>query len=235
MINPKTFLSRLHQNLNLLREREAKYGSNAPLDLLNQIADHEAAIALTKQAIRRDISETKWLTELQSLLIAGNHWQEISLAVMLVLAQYTPDKGRVMEQAIGPPASEQAGEITSFVLAQVAEVDPRTAQKYPQNPAGYDAPLNDTLDELLAANQTLVDELKTKLEKYQQLVQQASPDRPDKQASLTGTGSIAQGKGATATTATEGGLAIGSAGGDVNVGVRQRLRHSNENENQSSC
>lgn len=40
-------LLKLSQNLNILREREAKYAGNAPLDLLNQIEDYQKAIALT--------------------------------------------------------------------------------------------------------------------------------------------------------------------------------------------
>lgn len=41
------FLLRSTENLNILRQREAKYGGAAPLALLNQMADHEQAIALT--------------------------------------------------------------------------------------------------------------------------------------------------------------------------------------------
>ena len=84
MTDPKTFLSKLHQNLNLLREREAKHAGNAPLDLLNHINDHQQAIALTEQVIANEIGEAEWLTELQSLLIAGNHWQEISRKSLMV-------------------------------------------------------------------------------------------------------------------------------------------------------
>lgn len=36
MADYESFLSKLHENLNILREREAKYGGNAPLELLNQ-------------------------------------------------------------------------------------------------------------------------------------------------------------------------------------------------------
>jgi hypothetical protein len=37
----KAFLAKLNQNLNILREREAKHDSEPPLALLNQIEDHE--------------------------------------------------------------------------------------------------------------------------------------------------------------------------------------------------
>jgi hypothetical protein len=42
----KAVLTKLQQNLNILREREAKYGGNAPLELLNQIDYHKSAIVL---------------------------------------------------------------------------------------------------------------------------------------------------------------------------------------------
>ena len=46
----KEFLHDLKKNYNTLKEREAKYATAAPLDLLNQIDDYEQALALTEQA-----------------------------------------------------------------------------------------------------------------------------------------------------------------------------------------
>lgn len=68
-MTPKDFLNKLKKNLNILREREAKYGSNAPLDLLNQISDHEKAIELTEQRDRDELSKTEWQNALEPLLI----------------------------------------------------------------------------------------------------------------------------------------------------------------------
>jgi tetratricopeptide (TPR) repeat protein len=68
MSDYKTILLELNNNLNILRQREAKYGSNAPLDLLNQIADHQKAIALTEQAIAGEITEKEWEQETATLL-----------------------------------------------------------------------------------------------------------------------------------------------------------------------
>lgn len=66
----KAFLTKLHQNLNILQEREAKYGGNVPLELINQINDHQVAINLTERAIRGTLSEADWRESLQPLLIA---------------------------------------------------------------------------------------------------------------------------------------------------------------------
>lgn len=69
MADPKAVLIKLTQNLNTLREREAKYGGNAPLELLNQIEDHEKAIALTEQVIDGELSQAEWREALRSLTI----------------------------------------------------------------------------------------------------------------------------------------------------------------------
>ncbi|HEY86324.1 MAG TPA: ATP-binding protein [Chloroflexi bacterium] len=88
MTDPKAFLTKLRNNLNILQEREAKYGGNAPLELLNQIGDHKIAITLTKQAITREIAEDEWQEALKSLnidhtLIEGGFFQRIFRAISL--------------------------------------------------------------------------------------------------------------------------------------------------------
>lgn len=69
MTDLKTHLTKLRDNLNILREREAKYGGNAPLELLNQIDDHKQAIDLTRQAITGELSEADWRKALRPLLV----------------------------------------------------------------------------------------------------------------------------------------------------------------------
>lgn len=53
----RDILVRLQHNLNTLQEREAKHGSQPPLELLNQIEDHRQAVALTEQTLAGEISE----------------------------------------------------------------------------------------------------------------------------------------------------------------------------------
>ncbi len=55
MTDLKVVLTKLQHNLNTLREREATYGGSAPLELLNQITDHQEAIALTEQTLRSEL------------------------------------------------------------------------------------------------------------------------------------------------------------------------------------
>ena len=65
-------LLRLNENLNTLKERKDKYGGNAPLDLLNQITDHQKAIALTEQARAGELTGAEWRQALKPLLVAIN-------------------------------------------------------------------------------------------------------------------------------------------------------------------
>jgi formylglycine-generating enzyme required for sulfatase activity len=67
MMTLKQFLLKTHENLLILQEREAKYGGNAPVDLLNEIKDHDQAIKLIEQALSTELTETG-LQELKSAL-----------------------------------------------------------------------------------------------------------------------------------------------------------------------
>ena len=59
MTDLQSFLNQLKRNLQTLKERQAQYGLNAPLKLINQIEGHEQAITLTEQAIAEDMIETE--------------------------------------------------------------------------------------------------------------------------------------------------------------------------------
>jgi hypothetical protein len=231
----KALLLKLNENLNILREREARYGADAPLPLLNQIADHQAAIALTEQLSRREISETEWQDGLKPLLIAieirsdeasrvllgdiieamelreqiraaaiaGNEAQLVE-RVMTLVERYVPDRGRQL-----PPAQQSvAKNVAELVLGQVGRVEPRTAGKYPENPAGYDAPLRDALADLMAEDSGLSAGLAVLLRQFESATK--SGGTAGYEATVTGSGAIAQGPGAVA--AGQGGLAVG---GDV--------------------
>jgi WD40 repeat protein len=52
----QSFLRELHENCNLLKEREAKYANAAPVYLLNQLRDYEIAIERTTQALEEGLS-----------------------------------------------------------------------------------------------------------------------------------------------------------------------------------
>ena len=56
MANLQDTLLQLYKNLNMLQEREAKYGIDVPVVLRNQIDDHKAAIKLTEQLKAEQLS-----------------------------------------------------------------------------------------------------------------------------------------------------------------------------------
>ncbi len=58
--NPQAVLIKLHENLNILQERQAKYAGDEPLALINQLSDHQAAIILTEQLIAGELTEAEW-------------------------------------------------------------------------------------------------------------------------------------------------------------------------------
>ena len=86
MTDPKATLLKLNQNLNILQEREAKYASNAPLDLLNQIDDHRQAIDLTRQAITGELDEAEWQESLKPLLLACHNGQVVNIEAETYIA-----------------------------------------------------------------------------------------------------------------------------------------------------
>jgi hypothetical protein len=65
----KTRIATLTKNLSILLEREAKYGGNAPVDLLNQIDDHEQAIACIEQTLAGQLTPAQLAEALAPLNI----------------------------------------------------------------------------------------------------------------------------------------------------------------------
>lgn len=61
------FRWRIYEDLRVLQEREAKYGGNTPIELINQINDHTRAIDLIEQADPSDSTEIT-IQELKRML-----------------------------------------------------------------------------------------------------------------------------------------------------------------------
>ncbi|HXV99237.1 MAG TPA: hypothetical protein VEC93_12520, partial [Anaerolineae bacterium] len=69
----KRYLKILYKDLNIFQEREAKYGGNAPVDLLNQIEDHQTAIALVESRLAGDISDEQLFEQLAPLNVSHDY------------------------------------------------------------------------------------------------------------------------------------------------------------------
>ncbi|MCP4543649.1 MAG: hypothetical protein GY832_41580 [Chloroflexi bacterium] len=142
--------------------------------------------------------------------------------IIVILGKYALDKGVELGTKVGPKALDTAKEMFQIVMERVKGVDPRTAEKYPENPQGYQAPVKDILADIVQANAEFAAQLKTLLAQYDKEAQaNAVETGTTYEALLDGSGAIAQGKGAVA--AGEGGIAIGgNVGGDVIAGGHKK-------------
>lgn len=124
MPNFKLILTKLHKNLNVLLEREAKYAGNAPLDVLNQISDHRRAIDLTKRVIKEDIAESQWQEEILKLFLPAD--------LLDIVARFSPDL-RLHEQAYRQRIKERYGENVFFYIPLTGETIESTQNEVPQS------------------------------------------------------------------------------------------------------
>ncbi len=75
MVTLRQLFIHTHENSLTLQQREAKFGGDAPLRLLNQIRDHEAALHLLKPALNTELTAMQLNAikeQLRPLLIADN-------------------------------------------------------------------------------------------------------------------------------------------------------------------
>jgi hypothetical protein len=145
--------------------------------------------------------------------------------IMIILGKYALDKGIELGKAVGPDALKTAKEIYGMTLDHLRK-DPKTevvVEEYEQDPAAAEKLLEKKLASTLETNPDFAAQLKELLAQYEQQAQShAVAAGVSYQATISGTGAAAQGEGASAATATNGGIAIGSAGGDVNIGDVKR-------------
>jgi hypothetical protein len=95
----KNTLLKLNTNLHTLQRREAKYSGDVPVALLNQISDHQQAIALTEQTIACDLTEAEWREALRPLnidhtLVEGGFFHKILQALSLASDQQREFRNR---------------------------------------------------------------------------------------------------------------------------------------------
>lgn len=82
----KKQLLTLNHNLNILLERESKYGGNPALELVNQIADHRQAIELIEQALGGRLTDDELEASLQPLLLAFHQGQVLNITAETFVA-----------------------------------------------------------------------------------------------------------------------------------------------------
>lgn len=123
----------------------------------------------------------------------------LTVSVVTILGKYAVDKGVELGKAVGPKALEIVQSMFGMVLAKIKRADPRTADKFPENPEGYKAPMQDALQETLDADPDFAEALRMHLETYKEAAKAYAAASPTSySANLEGDGAVAQGQGATA-------------------------------------
>jgi hypothetical protein len=142
-----------------------------------------------------------------------------------IVGQFMQDQGAALALQNGPQASDTARQIAELVMQGVAQVDPRTAQRFPQNPEGYMAPLADSLGEAMQADPGLAARLEALLERYEELARAHAAGDVITVDARTRDGAIAIGEGATALGAGATQIQIG---GDVPGGAVSGGEHPSQ-------
>lgn len=202
-MEPKQFLIKLHENLDILQEREARYAGNAPLDLLNQIADHRQAIALTEQVIAGDLTEAEWQAALQPLLLP--FYQGLSQSVLAALLATSAETAP-------PDIVDQLRDATLTHLEQTSRGQV-LADGFRSQPAVYDKPVQHELAITLQNDADFAAHLHRLLAAVEAGQKQGSHS-----ATLSGSGAIAQGSGDAIAATGPGAFAAKEVKGDVTLG-----------------
>ena len=147
----------------------------------------------------------------------------LTASISIILGKYALDKGADLVKEVGPTALENAKEIVVAALDRLRRIpaDKVIADEYEKDPETYQKPLEKKLEAVMQADPAFAAKLKSLFEAYEAAAQEyAAAEGRTYQATITGAGSLAQGEGATAATATGGSIAVGSVGGNVTVGQK---------------
>jgi iron(II)-dependent oxidoreductase len=105
MITLRELLQQTHENLNILREREARHGGSAPVDLLNEIDDHLKAIEFIKQVLSTEVTETalqELKVALRPLLLNPRYVQQLDLDQVKLETPHLPFEPETILIPAGP-------------------------------------------------------------------------------------------------------------------------------------
>jgi hypothetical protein len=83
-------LLELHENLNILLERKAKFGIDVPLHLVNQIDDYKTAINLAEQGRAGQISIDNFIKETEDLILDHSFNNPIIIKDIRMQADFQP-------------------------------------------------------------------------------------------------------------------------------------------------
>ena len=134
----------------------------------------------------------------------------LTSTVVTLLGKYAIDKGASLLKEAGQAAADAAGKLFQKVMDRL-KADPaeaKNAERFEQNPEGYQAPVADAVDEKVKSDPDFAAQLQALLEEF------------DKAQKAAGVSIVNTGSGAVAT---QGGVAAGAGGvavgGNVSGGI----------------
>jgi len=150
--------------------------------------------------------------------------------IVIVLGKYALDKGVELAKEVGPKALETAKEMFTVALDRLRRSPDGkfVADKFEESPETYQKPLEEEIVKAVQADPDFVAQLKALLAQYEEAAREhAAESGTSYQATVIGSGAIAQGEGAVAAGA--GGIAVG---GDVRGGIRIPGRREEKDESE---
>ncbi len=146
--------------------------------------------------------------------------EALTMVVVDILGKYVVDNGATLLKEAGQAAAQAASQLYELVLARLKSdpAEARNAERFEENPAGYQAPIADAVAEKLGADPDFSAQLSVLIEAYQQA------------AASQETG-IEVGSGAVAS---QGGIAAGAGGVAVGGNVKGEVSVRNTGSSYSS-
>lgn len=146
----------------------------------------------------------------------------ITASIVVILGRYAIDKGAELAKEVGPKAAEKAGELLKTALDHLRR-KPKgevVADGFEEDPSTYEKPVEKELASAAEADPDFAAQLQALLAEYEEAARAHAAARGTRyEASLKGSGAIAQGPGATAVG--ERGVHVGGdVGGSIVTGDR---------------
>jgi len=147
----------------------------------------------------------------------------ITMVVVDILGKYAVDKGVTLLKEAGQATAHAAAQLFDRVMARLKAdpADARNAERFEQNPEGYQVPVADAITEKMKTDLDFATQLKVLLEDYQHAI------------SAVGVPSINVGSVDSGAVAMQGGVAAGKGGAAVAGNVQGGIKISNRQNPQS--
>lgn len=147
--------------------------------------------------------------------------EALTMVIVDILGRYVVDNGATLLKEAGQAAAQAASQLCELVLTRL-KADPaeaRNAERFEENPAGYQAPIADAVAEKLGSDPDFSAQLSVLIEEYKKAA------RSFKESNIeAGSGAVA----------TQGGIAAGAGGVAIGGNVKGEVSIKNIRNSYSS-